>query len=105
MNAGIEQNVHAHLFRHSLATHLLEDGRTIVDVMQKLGHSNIAVTSIYLHSNPETVKSKSLSLGEDLLSYSKYKVADENNLVPILHSLLLQFLCNTNNIEHHHKQT
>lgn len=32
-SAGIKQNVHAHLFRHTLATLLLqEDGRTILDV-------------------------------------------------------------------------
>lgn len=30
-------------------------------------HSNIAVTSVYVHSNPEVVKKKSQFLGQDFL--------------------------------------
>lgn len=65
--AGIDKNVHAHLFRHSLATHLIQDGRNIVDVRDKLRHSNIAITSIYTHSNPDSLRAMTKSLWWDLI--------------------------------------
>lgn len=68
----MQQNVYTHLFRHSLATHLLADGWTIVDVKQKLRHSNIAVTSVYVHSNPEVVKKQSKHLGNDMIQDSRH---------------------------------
>lgn len=94
-NAGIKQNVHAHLFRHTLATHLLEDWWSIVDVKEKLRHSNIAVTSIYVHSNPEVVKTKTQSLGSDLLSYQRFALTEEEHTLSVMHSLLLHLLSNT----------
>lgn len=61
--AGVKQNVHAHLFRHSLATHLIQDyGWTLVDTRDKLRHSNIATTSVYLSSNPAAIKSLTKTL-------------------------------------------
>jgi len=46
-------DIHPHTLRHSSATHYLtKKGWTIDQVRQFLGHSNIATTQIYLHSNP-----------------------------------------------------
>ena len=49
---------HPHTLRHTCATELLEDGFTLKEVQDMLGHSSIAVTSIYLHTRPESLKKK-----------------------------------------------
>src|SRR5690606_29090686 len=90
--AGITQNVYAHLFRHTLATHLLQDGRTIVDVKEKLRHSNISVTSIYVHSNPEAVKAQTKSLGSEFLPDNAFTITNDGNTLAIMHHLLLHLL-------------
>ncbi|MCX3297795.1 tyrosine-type recombinase/integrase [Chryseobacterium salipaludis] len=48
--AGITKDVHTHTLRHSFATHLLEDGVSIIMVQKLLGHERIESTMEYLHS-------------------------------------------------------
>jgi len=49
--AGQLKAVHAHLFRHTGATHWLENGANIADVRDNLGHHKLSTTSIYV--NPD----------------------------------------------------
>ncbi len=48
-NSGQQKEITAHTFRHSYATHLLEDGLDIISIKDLLGHATIETTLIYLH--------------------------------------------------------
>ena len=45
-----------HKLRHAFASRMLERGATLAEVKDALGHSSIATTSIYLHSDPEHLR-------------------------------------------------
>ncbi len=47
--AGISIHITPHMFRHSVAIYLLEEGVDIMYIQKILGHSSIKTTQIYLH--------------------------------------------------------
>ncbi|MBZ9779405.1 tyrosine-type recombinase/integrase [Psychroflexus sp. CAK8W] len=48
---SIKQKLSPHLLRHAFASHLLEKGAEITAIKELLGHSSLASTEVYTHSN------------------------------------------------------
>ena len=49
VDLGISRRVSCHTFRHSFATHLLEEGYDIRTIQELLGHQDVKTTMIYTH--------------------------------------------------------
>lgn len=52
-SAGVKTKGNIHAFRHSLGTHLVQNGYNLAQIRDKLRHSSITVTNFYLSCNPD----------------------------------------------------
>ena len=54
--SGIKKSISPHTFRHSFATHLLENGADLKVIQVLMGHESITTTEIYTHLDNKYLK-------------------------------------------------
>jgi site-specific recombinase XerD len=86
--AGIRKKVTAHTFRHSYATHLLENGVALRHIQELLGHAKPETTMIYTHVTRKSLLDVQSPLDTILLSLSeknkeepKFRLSDGNKWI------------------------
>lgn len=72
-NQPFQEKLSPHLLRHSKATHLVNQGVSIYNIRDFLGHASVTTTQMYLTSNPEVmreaIESASLKTAPDSADY------------------------------------
>ena len=80
------ENVHHHMFRHSRAMHLYQNGMDLTLVSQWLGHARLETTQIYAHADTEhkrTAIAAATPPGNPLfakLNPERFTISDEETL-------------------------
>lgn len=82
----VPESVHPHMFRHSRAMHLYQNGMDLTLVSQWLGHANLETTQIYAHADTEHKRiaiSAATPSDNPLISKlnpERYTISDEETL-------------------------
>ncbi len=81
LDAGLDPNrVHPHAFRHTYATRMLEEGFSLPEIQQQLGHSSVQTTQVYMHVNTASIRERLDAIGApgdfaDVVKYAAKRYA------------------------------
>lgn len=75
-----EKNIHPHMIRHSRAMIMLENGISLSEIKEFLGHSHISTTEIYARIDNSLIKESIENHVKSINYKSKYKNKDKENL-------------------------
>ena len=73
--------VSPHIFRHSKAMHLLENGVNLIYIRDFLGHSSVTTTEIYAKSNPEVKRKAIEQASHNMVPDEKLTTKEKDDLL------------------------
>lgn len=79
-HSDFPSHVHSHQFRHSMATHLIDDGINVFNVSKILGHKSVATTMKYIGITPKMTEKAISQIESTSLSNVSAKWKDKTKL-------------------------
>lgn len=76
---NFKKNLYPHIFRHSFATHMLEEGADLRIVQELLGHSSISTTEIYTNIDKKHIKKSFFKHHPRDRKISTFKTKEKND--------------------------
>ena len=78
LKAGFNVKGACNVFRHSAATHMLENGANLRELQEYLGHEDISTTQVYLHVTQVQLK-KTYDKTHPAVTQGKHSVTKQVN--------------------------